>query len=70
MTKIGQKKIKIAQNCVVFFCTFSVSILLKFVRLVDWGGHGPQKPPPLSTPLIDLDQSVCLSPNSVMPKSA
>jgi len=40
MTKIGQK---IDKNCTklrCFFCTFSVSILLKFLRLVDWGGGG------------------------------
>ena len=47
MTKMGQKLIKkIAQNCVVFF-TFSVYILLKFLRLVDWGRHGPSSLPRL-----------------------
>jgi len=32
MAKMGQKLIKIAQKC-LFFCTFSVFVLLKFLRL-------------------------------------
>jgi len=27
---------------IVFFCTFSVFILLKFLRVVDWGSYSPQ----------------------------
>jgi len=35
MTKMGQKLIEIAQKS--RFCTFSVFVLLKFLRVVDWG---------------------------------
>ena len=49
MTKIGHKLIKIAQNCIVL-CAFSVSILLKFLRLVDWGARPPEAPPPVYAP--------------------
>ena len=52
LQKLAKKLIKIAQNCVVF-CTFSVSILFKIFAVGGWGGgHGPQKPPPLPTPLL------------------
>ena len=51
MTKIGPKLIQIAQNC-VFFCTFSVSILLKFLRLVDWGGGTAPEAPPRLRPTV------------------
>ena len=37
------------KNCVVF-CTFSVFILLKYLRVVDWGGMSPSSPPPWLRP--------------------
>jgi len=39
---------KIDKNCAkiaLFFCTFSVFILLKFLRVMDWGPRPPVAPP-------------------------
>ena len=43
--------IKIAQKLRCFFVHFPYLFTIKFLRLVDGGGHGPQKPP-LPTPLL------------------
>jgi len=45
VTKMGQKLIKKCAKIVLFFCTFSVFILLKFLRVMDWGAIAPSSPP-------------------------
>jgi len=40
--KNGPKIDKNSTKIALFFCTFSVFILLKFLRLVGWGSYGPQ----------------------------